>query len=133
MSRRLSQNFRENLGYAKKTTNEHLEREFGRLSTHIQSLKGLRQYLVLYVDQISAFHMAAGTLAKVFREPPLVTEGVQRPTDGVSAAMDDYHTKFSGIMDNMKPQFEQHILGRIDALLEELMRVQAMKSQVRHR
>jgi hypothetical protein len=130
MTRRLSQNFRENLGYAKRTTNEHLEREFVRLQGHTHALKTMRAALYQYVSSIKSFHSSAGTLAKVFREPPLINAGVKRPTDSISAAMDDYHTKFSGISDNLAPRFEEHIIGKIDGLLVEIAGVEKVKSEV---
>ena len=101
MSRRVSQNIRESFGYAKKTTNEQLDREFMRLSSHIDALKCMSMRFSTYVKHLKDFHGAAGVLGKVFREAPMVDVASTRPTDRVCAAIDDYHTKFAGLIDTM--------------------------------
>ena len=101
MSRRVSQNIRESFGYAKKTTNDQLDREFMRLSSHIDALKCMRNRFSNYVKHLKEFHGAAGDLGQVFRESPMVDAASSSPIDRVCAAIDDYHTKFAGLMDSM--------------------------------
>ena len=62
------------------------------------------------MEQVAAFHALHGTLAARLAEPPFrAPEGSAYPTEGGVGAMADYHTRFAGLSDGVRADFETEV------------------------